>query len=410
MTLSTQRHTRFASSRLLWGAIGALAIASAGCGSDDTTNPGPGGTPGTGADAGPGGTGNNPPPESNVWDMKLASRQLDYGSALRTASLRLRGKLPTLAEIKQLDSAADKKAAYETLIDQYIASPDFTAQVIDFWRNTFKMGPGTGNAPSSDTVPLFAAKLTVDNTDFTQLFTATTGTCPTLNNGTITAANCNNGVTTHAGVLTNPDMNRHFASNMAFRRARWVQETFDCTTFPAEFAATPTKIGTATYTGPVPFDKFPSATTGKVDFQDTKSVVCANCHTTLNIMAPLFAYFNDMGQYQQTMVAKVPVANTPNVTMADYLADPSLVGWRYNMKAATLPEFGTQMAKDPEVAKCIIARTWNWALGRGDIVDTLTIVPDNVIMQQVTAFQTGGYKLKDVIRSIYTSEDFTKFE
>ena len=43
-----------------------------------------------------------------------------------------------------------------------------------------------------------------------------------------------------AGVLTDPAVMRQFYSNMAFRRVRWVQETFACTKFPAEVSTEPT--------------------------------------------------------------------------------------------------------------------------------------------------------------------------
>jgi len=52
---------------------------------------------------------------------------------------------------------------------------------------------------------------------------------------------------------------------------------------------------------------------------------------------------------------------------------------------------------------------WNWALGKGDVVDKLEQVPAETIQTQVDAFVANGYKLKDMIYAVYTSEDFTKF-
>ena len=67
------------------------------------------------------------------------------------------------------------------------------------------------------------------------------------------------------------------------------------------------------------------------------------------------------------------------------------------------------MAADPEIAQCGVARVWNWALGKTDIVDTLQEVPADTIKSQVDAFGANGYKLKDLIFAVYTSDDFTKF-
>ena len=67
------------------------------------------------------------------------------------------------------------------------------------------------------------------------------------------------------------------------------------------------------------------------------------------------------------------------------------------------------MALDPAIAKCGVARVWNWALGKTDIVDTLMDVPDETIQAQVDAFTSGGFKMKDLIYAVYTSDDFVKF-
>ena len=88
---------------------------------------------------------------------------------------------------------------------------------------------------SLDTAPTFAAELVVQDQPITNLFTATTNTCPTLSadGKTFTDAACAvaNGLKT-AGVLTDPGAMAQFYSNMAFRRVRWIQETFACTQVP----------------------------------------------------------------------------------------------------------------------------------------------------------------------------------
>ncbi len=67
------------------------------------------------------------------------------------------------------------------------------------------------------------------------------------------------------------------------------------------------------------------------------------------------------------------------------------------------------MAADPAVAACGVARVWNWALGKTDIVDALETVPNDTIQAQIDAFTSGGYKMKDLIYAVYTSDDFVKF-
>src|SRR5690606_4013152 len=107
-----------------------------------------------------------------------------------------------------------------------------------------------------DAAAAFAAQVTVEDRPLSDLFTATSGTCPTFDpeTGTFTPADCDNGVPQHAGLLTHPGPMAHFFSNMAFRRVRWVQETFDCTAFPAEIGEPQDVGGASMYNGVWPFE------------------------------------------------------------------------------------------------------------------------------------------------------------
>jgi hypothetical protein len=345
------------------------------------------------------------------WDQKLAEREYDYNAALRIASLRLTGKLPTLAEIKAVADAGDhaaQKVVYESFVRNYLESPDFANQMVRFWRDNFKMG----ESAMLDTAPVFAAQLTVENRSLSELFTASTGTCPTFDGatGAFTPADCANGVTTHAGVLTNPGVQAHFFSNMAFRRVRWVQESFACTAFPAEIAENVDTAVAQAYTAPWPFESIAGRNNGgTVDFHDTSAVVCANCHATMNHLAPLFANFDEDGVLQTTIQVKTPNEGAPDAVMSDWLPAGETTAWRYGTPAADLPALGQAMAADPKVAECLVARYWNWALGKGDIVDTLSLVPTATIESHVAAFQASGGLMQDAIFAVYTSDDFTKF-
>ena len=67
------------------------------------------------------------------------------------------------------------------------------------------------------------------------------------------------------------------------------------------------------------------------------------------------------------------------------------------------------MAADPEVARCAVKRFVNWAQGKEEITTALTLVPDTVIQTQTEAFVASGFKIKDLIRGVFTSDDFVKF-
>ncbi len=391
--------TRFGKTSWLGAALFALAVGCSGqpeLPADD------------GIDAGPADAPDADVPETTEWDELLEQREVDYNAALRKAALRLTGELPTLAEIKFVADAVDQKAAYEALIQAYIDDPRFTRQQIALWRDTLKMGEN----PMLDSAALFAAQVVVEDRAFTDVLTATTGTCPSFDGETnaFVPADCDNGVAVHAGLLSHPGMNAHYISNMAFRRVRWVQETFACTAYPAEVANAQDVGGAALYTSPWPFDSISGLTNGgTVDFLDVSAVACANCHSTMNHIAPLFGNFDDQGMWYPEVQVTNPTEGLPITALTDWLPAGEPTAWRYGAPAADLPALGAAMAADPLVAECAVARTWNWAFGKGDIVDALSVVPSSVIDQQVADFAANGYRLKATIFDVFTSDDFIRF-
>lgn len=349
-------------------------------------------------------------PDGDEWDDRLAEREYDYSAALRIAALRLTGELPTLVEIRAVADAPEEQKAqvYASLVRGYLDDPRFARQMFAFWQDTLKMG----DQPDLDSAAAFAAMVTVEGRPYTDLLTAATGTCATYDGGTNTFApsDCTNGVTVHAGLLSHPGVQRHYFSNMAFRRVRWVQETFACTAFPAELAEPQDLGGIALYASPWPFESIAGADNGgRIDFHDLSAVACANCHSTMNHVAPLFLNFDEEGQYQAGPAVPVPVEGTPMAQLSDYLPPGEPTAWRLGVPAADLPGLGAAMAADPLIAECAVARAWNWAMGKGDIVDTLQIVPGDVIAAQVESFRANGYVLKDAIFEVFTADDFVKF-
>src|SRR5262249_1200226 len=151
-------------------------------------------------------------------------------------------------------------------------------------------------------------------------------------------------------------------SPMAFRRVRWVQEIFVCTKFPAEYSDAPVHMGSADYTSPWDF-----GTVGKdpINFQDTSSVICANCHTTINHLAPLFGNFEDSGLVEGSMQVMTPTAPDPVKTeLSHWLKAGEKTAWRHGQEVSDIPALGEAIANDPDVAECAVARMWNFAMSK----------------------------------------------
>jgi len=403
-------------------AFGLAAVALSACGSSEDPN---------GGGSGPAisdSTTQNPSapqtqsPEEQVKEI-LDARKVDYGEALRTASLKLRDELPNLAEIKSIEGAPDnaaKKVAYETLVDAMLLEPKFSSVMVKFFKDLFRtgqVGPMQPGTPNKDTAANFAAQVVVEGRSWKELFTATANTCPTYDaaTGAFTGASCPQGPGggTTVGVLTNPGLQAQYFANMAFRRARFVQETFACSKFPSEYTKTPTPMGNSTYTNPRAFDDITgkkNTPAARIDFQDTSAVICGNCHGTLNVQATLFLNYDDKGLFQATPQVELPIANTPKAALSDYVpTGKQAFAWRFDKPVTDLSGFGTAMAADPEVARCAVNRVWNYAMSRGDIVNDVATVPNAVTEPYVKSFEAGGHKVKETIRAVFKSEDFVKF-
>jgi hypothetical protein len=403
----------FAGAVALSGCLGGAPTGGTGTGTGTGTGDGTGsGTgDGTGTGTGNGATGGTTKPDPN-----LAARQIDYGQALRTASLKLVGSLPSLDEQAGVSDAT----TYAAQIDKYLADPRFALQIKSYFSDMMKMGgvlkatvgQTTVNV-SLDTAPTFAAELVVKDQDLTGLFTATTNTCPTLSadGATFTDAACAvaNGLKT-AGVLTDPGAMAQFYSNMSFRRARWIQESFACTKFPAEYSAAPVAKGNGQYTSPWKFESVTGGTGALINFQDTGSVICANCHTTMNHFAPLLANFDAAGVYQTTIQVRTPTPLAPITKIGDWLPTGETFTWRFGNAAVTdLTGLGAQIAADPAVQKCQVQRAWNWAMSKTDIVNDLAVVPDSTIKDVMTVFTSSGNKMKPTLKAIFTDPNFVMF-
>ncbi len=342
-----------------------------------------------------------------AWEARLGERERNYSAALRTASLRLRGTLPTLVEIRYVDAAGDPRVAYEQLIEQYMDDERFTHRTLDFFRDAFRMGGG-----ALDSAPVFATQLLIEDRDFNEVFTATSGTCPTFDRAenTFTAADCDNDVPAHAGLLTHPAVMSHFYSNLGFRRARWVQEVFACSPFPAEIGMPQDVGGAAPYTAPWAWGSISGTDNGgRIDFHDTSSVICANCHATMNHVAPLFANFDDDGMWNASIQVLLPIDGSPAAVRTDWLPAGEGTAWRYGEPAPNLTALGLAMAADEDVERCMVTRVWNWAMGHGDVIGNVDVVPGEVVEPHVRSYVASGHRLRGTVRAIFTSSDFVQF-
>jgi hypothetical protein len=448
--------------RLTLSILGALALAGAACdgsgSSIDTlssgngatessdpiapgvfntsNNPGPGGTTPTaasGSSSGSTGSGSASGSSSgstatggaaDAGNPNIDDRVVNYGEALRTASIKLIGVFPLLSDIQAIEAAAtpaDAQALYLSKITAMLADPRFADTQIQWWRNTFKTGEPTSatelatlpkGSPSFDTAATFAASVVVAGQPFSNILTASTGTCPTYvpGSGTFTPAECNNNAPT-SGVLTDPGIQAQFFSHMAMRRTRFIQEIFACSAFPAEISSTPVAMGSGEYTSPWPFDSITGGAAAPIDFQSTSAIICANCHTSINHIAPLFSYFDANGQYVAGKI-QVQTPVTPPVTsqLSDWLpAGGQTFAWRYGTTVTDIPSLGQAMAADPAVARCAVTRVWNWAFSRGDVVNDGAPVPTTVSDSYLAAFQANNLNMKALIQSVFTSDDFVKF-
>jgi hypothetical protein len=141
----------------------------------------------------------------------------------------------------------------------------------------------------------------------------------------------------------------------------------------------------------------------------TSTIRRPSCHNDLNHIAPLFLNYNEDGALLDTPQVEVPIPGSPKARRNDYLPDAEGYAWRFGKPVADIAALGKAISEDPDVPKCAVNRVWNYAMSRGDIVNDLASVPDPVTAPYVTSFKGANHNLKETIRAVFKSEDFTKF-
>ena len=376
-----------------------------------------------------------PPTLRDADKLALTDTNVDYMLALRSAALKLTGNYPTAADIQKLQNSQNQAADYATIIDGYLNSPAFASMQVSFWRNTMKIGAGeTVGTPAAmnDCAPTFAASLVAGpgvggaGQDFRRVLTATTdgtgkaGTCPTLSNGVFTPgeAPAQTGIPV-TGVLTDKAVMAQFMSSMAFRRGRWVQETFMCVRFPAETGTPPvsTPSAPAGYVNPWPWnsitgdDPVVSPAVAPINFLVRDGLICANCHATLNHIAPLFGKFDTTGAYVMGSAFKVPtpIATPRDSIMSDWLPAGETTAWRWQKPVADLPALAQAITADPGFGRCMATRVWNWAMSRGDVVNEGSVLTDALANPMAAAFVADNYNMKNMIRRVFNDPNYVRY-
>ncbi len=247
----------------------------------------------------------------------------------------------------------------------------------------------------------------------------------------------------HAGILSNPGILSLYWGNLAFRRNRFLHETFLCKSANEQAGGEPTpnapQAPPCAGDNPIPGyqNKWPvnviagKCNGGRIDFHTyTNGNVCANCHATWNHRAPLLGQYDSQGILTPGVYqVGVPIDGSPPAMLSDWLCvGPSCpnggmngTAWKMDMPAKDVYELGKVMSDDPEVLDCAVKRMWNYAMGRADITEiggrSWVTLPDrkdknpDLLTQSKLAqyFKDSNYNLKKVLRKILVSDDFTRF-
>ena len=67
------------------------------------------------------------------------------------------------------------------------------------------------------------------------------------------------------------------------------------------------------------------------------------------------------------------------------------------------------MAQDSLVAECLVARIYNFAMSKQDIVSDLATIPAEVLQPHVDTLKANDNNLLATLKSIMKSDDFVQF-
>lgn len=182
------------------------------------------------------------------------------------------------------------------------------------------------------------------------------------------------GILTMAGILT--VLSTPFRTSIV-RRGKWVLGQLLCSEPPPP---PPGVEGLIEEQGQL------EGTLREVLEQHREDPICASCHVLMDPIGFGLENFNGIGQWRD-VEAGVPI------DASGELPDGSTF--------AGAQELQTLLADDPRFAECVTEKLFVYALGRGPRAE------DEGYLEDMThAFADGGYRLRDLVRLVATSEPF----
>ncbi len=249
-----------------------------------------------------------------------------YASALRVASLRLRGRLPTAADTANVTE--NGQTAYDAIVDRYLdrtQNPDLVPQLKAFYSSIFLMA-GTVNGIDYDAPVNLATYLVVNERPVTEILSA-----EYCVDGAMNQATCVDGAPDgqRAGVIGQKGFLAKFgqADTVNMRRVSVVHQLFACGIYPDGKDTNPSLVRTnvaQTLWPPnpdlnnvpdpslVPYADDPASPPRLAKKYQTKlpgdsGAECSMCHSSLNARRPVFTPYDVDGVYDATRT----IANNP---------------------------------------------------------------------------------------------------
>ena len=106
-----------------------------------------------------------------------------------------------------------------------------------------------------------------------------------------------------------------------------------------------------------------------------------------------------------------PLDGAPPAQLTDYLPAGETTAWRTGVPAADLPALGAGdgrgSRRSPSAAS--LASGTGRSARRTSSTRSRTSRPTTIQAQVDALHQSSGYKMKDLIYAVYTSDDFVKF-
>lgn len=213
------------------GVVLAAALAVGACKAADTgSDPGPGASP-------------TPIDPQNPYTGEV------YAKALRSASLKLRDKLPSVSDTDTIINAKDPRLEYERIIDGYldpVANPDLIPTMQTHWKTILLMGDKTENLTAGDNGQAFtvnysepanlAAWLIASGNPWTDIIHADYCIQDNIDPANFDAAKvaCPTNSPVLAGWFTHPAFLRTFGKNSALnlQRSSIAHQIATCSIYP----------------------------------------------------------------------------------------------------------------------------------------------------------------------------------